>query len=101
MSLDFLDARFERESNIVTRKVAEEIILVPVIKRIGEEACLYTLDEVAAFLWERLEGQATGRDLAKALKTSYLIDDSQAETDVRTFLEQLESIGAIRALTPQ
>lgn len=101
MSPDFLDARFERDSNIVTRKVAEEIILVPIVKRIGEEACLYTLDEIAAFLWERLEGPATGWDLTEALKASYHVDESQAETDVRTFLEQLESIGAIRALAPQ
>ena len=98
MSADCLETRFEKNSSIVTREIAGETILVPIVRRIGEEACLYTLDEVGTFLWGNLDGQATGRNLAEILKTSYLVDAAQAETDVRTFLEQLESAGAVRPL---
>lgn len=96
-----LDTRYEKESNVVTRQVAGEIILVPIVRRIGEEACLYTLDEIAAFLWEKLDGEQTGRSLAEALQTSYSVEPSQAETDVEAFLQQLESIGAIRSAPSQ
>jgi hypothetical protein len=93
---DLLDALFEHEPTLVTRRVADEVILVPT-RLTGEDAALFTLDEVAAFLWERLDGRRTGRDLVNALEAAYQTGHEQAEQDVRTFLEQLRSIQAIRA----
>lgn len=90
-----LEARFEPHPSIVTRKVAGEIILVPVSGRITEP-CLYTLDETAAFLWEQLTGKPTGLDLIQALESNFSVEKEQAETDVQAFLEQLQSIGAIQ-----
>ncbi len=98
---NLLDTRYEKQSTVVTRKVAGEVILVPIVRRIGEEACLYTLDEIAAFLWERIDGEQTGRSLAETLRASYSVESPQAETDVQVFLQQLESVGAIRSSSPQ
>ena len=97
---DLLDVRLEHEPTIVTRRVADEVILVPT-ERMGNEAALFTLDDVAAFLWERLDGRRTGRDLISALESAYTVEPGQAEQDVRTFLEQLESIQAIRAVAAE
>lgn len=97
--LGLLDIRFEREATMVTRRVAGEIILVPITRRIGEEAALYTLDEVAAFLWERLDGQQTGRDLITLLESTYTVERGQAEQDVQTFLTHLQHIEAIHPVT--
>lgn len=97
-STDLLDARFVKNSSVVTRKVAGETILVPISRSIGNEPCLYTLDDTAAFLWERLDGERTGRDLARELTTSYEVAKEQAETDVQAFLEQLKSVELVRSL---
>ena len=97
---DRLDVRLEHEPTIVTRRVADEVILVPTT-RMGDDAALFTLDEVAAFLWERLDGRRTGRDLISALVSAYAVEPEQAEQDVRTFLTQLESIQAIRAVAAE
>jgi len=96
---DILEMRFERQPTMVTRLVAGETILVPIIRQMGEEASLYTLDEVATFLWEHLDGQHTGCDLVKALTQTYAVEAAQAEKDVRSFLEQLKSIEAIHPVT--
>ncbi len=93
---DLLDMRFEREPTMVTRRVAGEIILIPVTRRMGEESALYTLDEVAAYLWERLDGQHTGRDLIEVLESAYTVEREQSSQDVRTFLEQLRLMQATR-----
>lgn len=94
-----LDSRFERQPTMVTRRVAGEVLLVPITRRMEEEASLYTLDEVAAFLWDRLDGHHTGRELVEALKAAYVVETAQAEQDVRHFVEQLTSIEAIRPVT--
>ena len=92
---DVLNIRFEHEPAMVSRLVAGEMILVPT-QRMSEEAALYALDDVAAFLWERLDGQRTGRDLMAALEADYNTETGNVEQDVRIFLEHLTSIGAIR-----
>lgn len=93
---DLLETRFERQPAMVTRRVAGELILVPDTRRMDREAALYVLDDVAAFLWERLDGQHTGHDLIRALVASYSVSPQEAEKDVRTFLAQLEEIEALR-----
>lgn len=90
-----MDIPFQIDPSIVTRKVAGEVILVPVTGRI-EEPCLYTLDETAAFLWEQLDGQKTGQDLVGALEANFTVEKERAEVDVQTFLEQLQAMNAIR-----
>lgn len=95
ISSDLLPLKFKRASHIVTRRVAGELILVPVSPRINENSCLYTLDEVGAFLWEQLDGTRTGHDLIESLKLSYTVDSVRAEADIRHFLEELQSIQAL------
>lgn len=95
-TLDPLDMQFERVSTIVTRRVAGETILVPIAPQVDQDSALYTLDEVAAYLWDLLDGRHTGRDLAASLTDRYQVSTKQAGGDVRTFLEQLASIDAIR-----
>ena len=82
---------------MVTRRVAGEVILVPVTQKMDKEASLYTLDEVAAFLWDEINGERSGRDLMKLLQEAYDVGKEQSEQDVQTFLEQLESMDAVRA----
>ena len=96
IAADTLDIRFERRSTMVTRRVAGELILVPITSRMGEEAALYTLDEIAAFLWDRLDGTCTGRDLVAALESAYAVGKTEAAQDVRVFLEQLKAFEAIQ-----
>lgn len=94
-STDLLNIKFEKHPSVVTRQVAGETILVPISRSIGNEPCLYTLDETATFLWERLDGRRTGHDLAKELTLSYEVSEEQAGSDVQTFLGELKSVELI------
>ena len=95
MDQDILNIPFGRRPAMVTRRVAGEIILVPVTGQVSQEPSLYALNETSAFLWERLDGKRTGRDLVKEFMEAYEVEDAQAESDVQKFLAQLEEIGAI------
>jgi len=87
--------RFRRRSTMVTRRVAGEIILVPIVRQVKDDPSLFTLDEVAAFLWDQMETYRSGSEMARELQTAYDVSPEQAENDVRRFLQQLQDIEAI------
>ena len=46
----------QKDSSIVSRRIADEVILVPIRKKLGEVECLYTLNEAGARIWKLIDG---------------------------------------------
>lgn len=53
------------------------------------------LNEVGAFLWEKLQGGTTEADLVKALTSEYDVKEEKATADVKKFLEILRTKGLL------
>jgi hypothetical protein len=85
---------YARSPDMVCRRVATEIILVP-IRRNVREVGLYTLNEVAAFVWERLDGKNRVGDLVCAVVEEFEIDEETAKADIQVVLEKLVQIGGV------
>jgi len=96
MTDDWLEARYEKDPNIVYREIAGEAILVPIHRDVGDMDSIYTLNEVGVFLWEHLDGDTRADDLRAALLDEYDVSASAAEADLFEFLQNLEDLGAIR-----
>lgn len=92
-------ARFVRSTNVVARRIAGEIVLVPISTRTESAerrtANFYVLNETAELLWERLASPADVEDLTQQLSLHYEIDAAQANEDVANFLSALAGCGAI------
>jgi hypothetical protein len=86
--------RYARDPDIVCRRVATEIILVP-IRRNVREVGLYTLNEVAAFVWEKLDGKHRVGDLVQAVVEKFDVSEETARRDIDLLLAKLEKIGGI------
>lgn len=80
---------------MVMREVMGDHVLVPV----GEGALtlngLVTVNEVGAFLWERLADAPDADALTDAVTASYDVDRAQAAADVEAFLKRLREIGIL------
>ena len=63
--------RYQRTDEFVARNIAGETVLVPVHRQIGDLESIYTLNEVATFLWERLADATTPVALALALEETF------------------------------
>ena len=96
MTDDWLEARYEKDPNIVYREIAGEAILVPVRREVGDMDSIYTLNEVGVFLWEHLDGDTRAKDLRASLLDKYDVSARVAETDLFEFLQSLEELGAVR-----
>lgn len=83
-------------SNYQMRQIAGEHIIVPTGEAAVEFNGLITVNEIGAFLWKILQGEATEEELLKAVLEEYDIDKNTAWTDIRAFLQTLEENEILR-----
>ncbi len=83
---------------MVSRRVADEVILVPIRQNVGDLQSIYTMNEVGARIWELLDSEGAVAEIVSALSMEYEVEQAQAEADVVGFLAQLESIEAINSV---
>lgn len=94
-----LETTFQKDSSIVSRKIADEMILVPIRRKLGEVECLYTLNEVGARIWELIDGQRSVKALRDTLVAEFEINESEAHQDLTKLIHQLKEIGAIQEVS--
>ncbi len=92
-----MERSYRRSPNMVARKIGDEVIIVPIRNNVGDLACIYSLNEVGAFVWERIDGGQAITSLVDAVCGEFEADRGEVERDLGEFLGQLEEIGAVDA----
>ncbi len=87
---------FLRDQGVVTRKIDQELFLVPVRGKLADMENIFTLTEVAEFIWERLDGRKTLNDLRAEVVAVFDVGDGRAGSDIREFIAELLDAGLIR-----
>jgi hypothetical protein len=90
------DRPYVRDPDFVFRRIADEIVLIPIRKNMGDLESIYTLNDVGARVWELIDGRRTARDLRDAIVAEYEVTPERAAADVAAFLGRLRDIGALR-----
>jgi len=93
--MDFLDKVYKKSDSIVSRKIADEFILVPIRKDVGDLRSIYTLNEVAARIWELIDGKKKVKEIKDKIIEEFEVLPDKAEKDLLEHLQQLEKIKAI------
>ena len=83
------------KKELVKRDIAGDTVLVPVGKTVYESNGLFILNEVGAFLWDRLESADSEDALLTALLEEYEITEDIARADIHEFLEKLQELGIV------
>jgi len=89
-------ARYERNPEFIFRKIVDETVLVPIHQDVADMDCIYTLNEVGASIWARLERPATRAELRSSLLEEYDADPEALAADLDGFLTEMAAIGAVR-----
>ncbi len=89
------ELRYVREPDFIFRKVVEEMILVPIHQNMGDMDCIYTLNEVGAFIWEILALPKTREELQTAVMNDFDADPGEVLADLDQFLQELIEFGAV------
>jgi hypothetical protein len=90
--------RPEKTGDVVKRKIADEIILVPVRKTAEELDSIYSINTMAGEIWELIDGQRTLAEIKKELLDKYDVSPAELEKDLTEFIGQLKSENLIKGL---
>jgi hypothetical protein len=82
-------ARIRRAEGVVLRTVAGERMLVPTVAREVDLDSLYLLNDTGAYVWDRLDGEATTDELGQEVAAHFGADAGTVASDVVAFLEDL------------
>ncbi len=93
-----LDTVYERNERVVSRRIVDELILVPVRESVAEMETLITLNEVGARIYELVDGKRSVKDICGTIVEEFDVSAETVEADVREFLEQLLSVDSIREI---
>lgn len=85
---------YKLKSRFVARRVGDELVVVPLVNNVAQMNKLYTLNETAGFLWEKLSADSTEESLVALLLENFEVEKTVAEKDVRMFLEEIVKLDA-------
>ncbi len=94
--IQLLDARYEKEPNVVSREIAGEQILVPVRKKTADMASIFVLNETGARIWRLLDGQHTLGEIGEILALEYEVEPETARADIARVVDELCELGMLR-----
>jgi hypothetical protein len=86
------DPLFRKKPEIVSRQIAGETILVPVVGRAADMQRIFSLNEVGEFIWSRLDGNRNIGQIAEEIVKVFNIGNEQANSEAEEFIKEL--IGA-------
>ncbi|MFZ5905898.1 MAG: PqqD family protein [Nitrospirota bacterium] len=86
---EFWGKSFRKKEEIVHRSIAGETILVPVKGKLADMQRIFTLNPVADFIWNQLNGGKTVSEIRDEVIEHFEVARENAEQDIREFIEEL------------
>jgi Coenzyme PQQ synthesis protein D (PqqD) len=89
--------RVRRSSNVVSRVVADEAIVVPIRRGAADLDSIYTFNESGTKLWSMIETGLDAVALASYLQAEYGLTHAQALSDAEAFVRDLTQEGLVES----
>lgn len=87
---------FEKTANIVSRRIAGELFLVPISGDLANMQRIFALTPVAEFIWEKLDGRMNLNGIHRDVLDRFDVSEEQAEADIKEFMTELLKEGLAR-----
>jgi coenzyme PQQ synthesis protein D (PqqD) len=88
---------FKHTDSVAFRRIADEILLVPVRSDSRQKLGIYTLNRVGSAVWELIDGTRKLAEVIEAVCSRFNVDTETARRDTELFCQELLSFGAIEA----
>lgn len=84
-----------RNSNFIFRKIVDEMVLIPYKQDVADLNAIFTLNDLGAFIWGKLEQPSTREELEQVIFAEYDVELGTIKQDLEVFLDEMAEIGAI------
>ena len=92
----WLDKRYQKNPDMVSRLIGDEFILVPIRRNVADLESVLTLGGTGVRIWELIDGRLTVGELLDRVVEEFAVGPEQAEADLAEYLQSLEEIQGIR-----
>lgn len=79
--------KYQAKDGFVARKIAGELLLVPVGERVQDLNGMIYLNETSQFIWDTLSSPVTIAEIVDKIKTEFNVKDNDVEQDVQQFID--------------
>ena len=90
--MDYLDRVYKKNPNIVSRKIADEVLFVPIQQGVGNLESIYVLNEVGVFIWELIDGKRQIKQIKEIILEEFDVSPEEAENDLIELVRQMEEM---------
>jgi hypothetical protein len=90
--------RYVRNSDLVSREVAGDTVVVPICRGVGDLDSIFTFNVVGTRLWALLAEAREAAELTTFVAERFQVSEAVAQDDVRNFLDELLSVGLVRTV---
>ncbi len=97
-NIPLLEKQYFRNEQFISRRIAEEFLLIPVANQLNGDNWLFVLNEVGARIWELIERGRSVQQIEQLLLEEFDATPEQLEEDLLRLLRQLQEVGAIEAV---
>ncbi|MBW1807866.1 MAG: PqqD family protein [Deltaproteobacteria bacterium] len=89
---------FRHTNRVEFRRIADEILLVPIRSDSRQKLGIYTLNRVGSVVWELIDGTRKLAEVIDGVCSRFKIDSETARRDTELFCRELLSFRAIEAI---
>jgi hypothetical protein len=90
-----LDHVFAQKPDIVTRRIAEQVILVPIKGKVADMQRIFMLNTVGDFVWRQLSESIPLKNICDHVRDNFMVTAGQARQDVCEFIDRLIDLDLI------
>jgi hypothetical protein len=94
---------YRKKPEVLAREIADELVLVPVASTGNglQNAALYSLNQTAAFMWAKLDGEASLETVKRQTVEEFDVGGAEAEADLLDFVRHMEGLGLLQAVATE
>ena len=85
----------KKNPDMVSRTIEDETILMPLYKTSDEINCIYTLNDVAARVWELIDGKRSLEAIRSYILKEFLVTEAEMDKQMAALLKDLKEIKAV------
>jgi len=90
------DKIFRKNDQIVSRKIAGDLFLVPIRGKLADMQKIFVLNPVGEYIWEALDNEKSLKDICDGVAATFEVEKEQAESDLSGFIHELLDADLIR-----
>lgn len=92
-----VDATPKKSEDVVSRKIGDEYILVPIAASVADVESIFSLNETGAAVWDLIDGKRSLGDIVAIIEEDFETAGQDVEADVISLIHEMIEAKLIEA----